>query len=178
MRADIIMKECTVKQLAAATGKPGTTLIDVREYAEYAAGRVAGSKLMPLGEIDIRHGEINRDEEIYLICRSGVRSRKAQLKLNELGITNTANVVGGFEAWRQAGLPIEKDERAVWDLERQIRFTAGSLVLIGVVLAVTVNLYLILLSGFIGAGLIFSAVTNTCTMGLLLSKMPWNRPNV
>ena len=85
------------------------------------------------------------------------------------------NVAGGFEAWKKAALPFEKDENAPWALERQVRFVAGSLVLIGVLLSVFVHPYFIGLSGFVGAGLVFAAATDTCAMGMVLLKMPWNR---
>jgi rhodanese-related sulfurtransferase len=150
-------------------------LVDVREYAEFAGGRVAGSILIPLGEIDRRHGELDPEKTIYLICRTGNRSSQAQRKLSALGFRKVVNVAGGFEAWKKAGLPHEKDENAPWALERQVRFVAGLLVLTGVLLAVLVHPYFIALSGFVGAGLVFAAVTDTCAMGMMLLKMPWNR---
>jgi len=95
--------------------------------------------------------------------------------LKDLGFENVINVKGGFTAWKKEDLPFEKDEKAPWDLERQVRFVAGLLTLIGVTLAIFVHPYFIGLAAFIGAGLTFSALTNTCTMGMILSKMPWNK---
>jgi rhodanese-related sulfurtransferase len=93
-------------------------LIDVREYAEFAAGRVAGARLIPLGEIEKRREEINRSQKIYVMCRTGNRSSAAQKKLETLGFTNVINVEGGFEAWKKENLPFEKDVKAPWALER------------------------------------------------------------
>ena len=74
------------------------------------------------------------------------------------------------------GMEILRQHALVQKLERQVRFTAGSLVLTGVVLAVLIHPYFVWLSAFIGAGLVFAAVTDTCAMGMLLAKMPWNKP--
>ena len=77
-------------------------------------------------------------------------------------------------AWEQAGLPMRRGPKAV-SLERQVRIAAGSLVLLGAVLALTVHPWFALLSAFVGAGLVFSGVTDTCGMGMLLARMPWNQ---
>lgn len=169
------MSECTILGLKENLGKDDATLIDVREFPEYASGRVPGAKLIPLGEIEKRHQEIDHNHTVYVICRSGKRGGEAQKKLKALGFPNVVNVAGGTEAWKAANLPIEKEENAVWDLERQVRFTAGLFVLTGVLLALFVHWYFIGLAGFVGAGLVFAALTNTCTMGMMLAKMPWNQ---
>jgi rhodanese-related sulfurtransferase len=150
-------------------------LVDVREHPEFAAGRIAGSRLIPLGELERRAGEISRDHPVICICRSGRRATQAAGKLAALGLTNVARLEGGLLAWEQARLPLEKDANPPWALERQVRFTAGLLVLLGLGLSLiwppTIGL-----SWFVGAGLVFAAVTDWCGMGLLLAKMPWNRP--
>jgi len=86
----------------------------------------------------------------------------------------TVNVEGGTLAWDQAGLPVTRGKKMM-SLERQVRIAAGSLVLIGVVLAWMVHPYLIRLSAFVGAGLVFAGITDTCGMGMLLARMPWNQ---
>ena len=169
------MTECTVLTLNEKLENEDLHLVDVREYAEFAGGRVAGARLLPLGEIERRNAELDRSKPVYVMCRTGNRSAQAQKKLNALGFENVVNIAGGFEAWKKAGLPFERDEKAPWALERQVRFVAGLLVLIGILLSIFVHPYFIGLSGFIGAGLVFAAVTDTCTMGMILLKMPWNR---
>jgi rhodanese-related sulfurtransferase len=169
------MSECTVLTLNEKLGNEDLQLVDVRESAEYAGGRIKGATLVPLGELEKRHPELDHSKPIYVICRTGNRSGKAQKTLKELGFTNVINVTGGFEAWKNEGLPFEKDEKAPWDIERQVRFAAGLFVLTGFVLSVFVHPYLIGISVFIGAGLVFSALTNTCAMGMIILKMPWNR---
>ena len=95
-------------------------------------------------------------------------------KLEGAGFTNLVNVDGGTSAWQSAGLPVVEGKK-VMSLERQVRIAAGSLVVIGVIVGQFVHPGGFALSAFIGAGLVFSAVTNTCGMGMLIAKMPWNR---
>ena len=111
---------------------------------------------------------------LYFICRSGGRGKQACEKLAAGGFASSVNVEGGTIAWEEAGLPVVRGQKAV-SLERQVRVAAGSIVLIGVALAMFVHPYWVGLSAFIGAGLVFSGVTDTCGMGLLLARMPWNR---
>ena len=174
MSAAILQREAQISELAYAL-QSGACLIDVREFPEFAAGRVPGAKLIPLSQLTKRRDEITREQTIYVICRSGRRANEAQQKLLAWGFADVRNVTGGFLAWQDAGLPIERDERAPWALERQVRLMAGSLVLLCVLLSVFVAQPFIWLAGFIGAGLTFAALTNTCAMGMLLARMPWNR---
>lgn len=169
------MSECTVLTLNEKLGKEDLHLVDVREYAEFAGGRVSGAKLLPLGEIEKRHAEIDHAKPIYVMCRTGRRSGEAQKKLKSLGFTNVINVAGGFKAWKKEDLPFEKDDKAPWALERQVRFVAGLLVLLGVFLSLTVHPYFIVISAFVGAGLTFAGATDWCGMAMLLAKMPWNQ---
>jgi rhodanese-related sulfurtransferase len=169
------MGECTVLGLKEELGKENTTLVDVREYAEFAGGRVSGAKLVPLSEIEKRHSELDHSHTVYVMCRSGRRSVEAQKRLRSLGFKNVVNVRGGIEAWKQEDLPLERDAKAPWALERQVRFAAGLLVLAGVLLSVFVNAYFVWIAGFVGAGLAFAGATDWCGMAMLLAKMPWNR---
>lgn len=169
------MSECTVLTLNEKIGNEEFHLVDVREYAEFAGGRVEGAKLLPLGELEKRHTELDHAKPIYVMCRTGRRSGEAQKKLRSLGFTNVINVAGGFEAWKKEDLPFEKDANAPWALERQVRFVAGLLVLLGVILSLAVHPYLIAISAFVGAGLAFAGATDWCGMAMILAKMPWNR---
>jgi rhodanese-related sulfurtransferase len=150
-------------------------LVDVREDPEFAAARLTGAQLIPLGEIEKRAAELDRSRPIVLICRSGKRSGQAREKLAQLGISNLACLKGGLAAWEAAGLPVEKDASAPWALERQVRIAAGSLVLLGVALGFFVHPGFYGLSAFVGVGLVFAGITDWCGMGLLLAKAPWNR---
>ncbi|MEQ1765171.1 MAG: rhodanese-like domain-containing protein [Pyrinomonadaceae bacterium] len=169
------MSECSVLELRDRISLGSAVLVDVRDSVEYAGARIPGSKLIPLGDIESRCSELDRGSEIFVICRTGRRSAEAQRKLSALGFANVVNASGGIEAWKKEGLPIERDENAPWSIERQVRFTAGLLVLTGVLLSIFVHPYFIALSGFVGFGLAFTATIDWCGMGLLIAKMPWNR---
>lgn len=168
------MNECTVLTLSEKLKTENPQLVDVRERAEFAGGRIAGAKSLPLGELEGRLYELDRVRPIYVMCRTGQRSSEAQQKLNARGFADVTNVAGGFEAWKKERLPTERDRNAPWSLERQVRFAAGSLVLVGILLGVLIHPFFVWLAAFVGAGLVFAAVTDTCAFGALLAKMPWN----
>ena len=156
-------------------GEP-VALIDVRSPAEHRTVHATGAALHPLDALDPKRvvAEHSPDAPLYVICHSGQRARTACQRFIDAGYTNVVCVEGGTKAWEQAGLPVERG-RATMSLERQVRIAAGALVLTGAVLALTVNPWWALLSGFVGAGLVFAGVTDTCGMAMLLAKMPWNR---
>jgi len=169
------MSECSVVGLQEQLENGEIHLVDVREQVEFAGGRVKGASLLPLGELERRHKELDHSKPIYVMCRTGRRSAEAQRKLHDLGFTNVVNVSGGIEAWKKEDLPVERDEHAPWSIERQVRFTAGSLVFLGVLLSLFVHPYFIVIAGIIGFGLAFTATIDWCGMGLLIAKMPWNK---
>jgi len=152
---------------------------------EFGSKRVKGATNVPISSMSAQDfTNFDRNKEMFVYCKSGGRARKGAEKLHELGFTNivcvqeggcdqlTNATIGGFDAEEPANAP------KVWSLDRQVRFTAGSLVLIGTTVGLTVNPMLgMLISGGIGGGLVFSAVTDTCAMGEVLMKMPWNKTN-
>ncbi|WP_181788610.1 rhodanese-like domain-containing protein [Streptomyces phytophilus] len=157
-------------------------VIDVRTPAEYASGHLPGAVNIPLDHVrgaldDIRHAAERRD--LLVVCASGARSESACKLLAEQGVT-AATLVGGTGAWAAAGhdlhTPAACDTRAGWSMERQVRFTAGSVVLLGLLLGVLVHPALLLIPAAIAGGLVFSALTNTCGMAVVLGKLPHNRP--
>jgi rhodanese-related sulfurtransferase len=93
----------------------------------------------------------------------------------EAGIAPVFSIEGGTAAWISAGLPVERRNVRAIALERQVRIAAGSLVLIGSLLAMFVHLALIAIPIFIGSGLVFAGITDFCGMGMLLARMPWNQ---
>jgi rhodanese-related sulfurtransferase len=159
---------------AVQSGK-SIELIDVRTPVEFREVHATIARNVPLNELDPAHLTAEKKgSPVYFICRSGGRGKQACEKLAAAGFTSAVNVEGGTIAWEQVGLPVVRGQKAV-SLERQVRIAAGSIVLIGVALAALVHPYWIGLSAFIGAGLVFSGVTDTCGMGLLLARMPWNQ---
>ena len=162
-------------ELQAALAAPAPPLLlDVREYPEFAAGHLKGARLIPLGEIERRAGELPKDQPIVAMCRTGRRSAEAAATLARLGFTNVNQLAGGVMAWEQAGLPLEKEAHAPWALERQVRLVAGLLTLLGLGLSLVWPMA-IALAWFVPLGLVFAALTDSCMMGMLLAKLPWNR---
>jgi rhodanese-related sulfurtransferase len=150
-------------------------VIDVREFSEFDSERIADARFLPLSNFEKHADEIDHAKPVYLMCRSGNRAKKAAEKLLHRGFTDVHVVDGGMLAWTEADLPIVKGESKTWSLERQVRFTAGLIVLTGTVLGFLLTPFLFLVSGLIGAGLVFSALTDTCGMGMMLARMPWNQ---
>jgi rhodanese-related sulfurtransferase len=153
-------------------------LIDVRTPVEYREVHIEHARNVPLDRLDpvavIQNRNGSRDEPLYLICRSGSRGRQACEKFLAAGFTNVVNIEGGTMACVESGLPVVRGKKAI-SLERQVRIAAGSLVLQGVLLGWLVHPAFLALAGFVGAGLVFAGITDTCGMGLLLARMPWNQ---
>jgi rhodanese-related sulfurtransferase len=169
----------TPQRLAeVAKSEGGVDLIDVRTPVEFRevhssyARNVPLDSLKPEAVMSARNG--NADKPLYVICRSGNRSSKACEQLVKAGYDNIVNVEGGTSAWDDAGLPVVRGQKAM-SLERQVRIAAGFLVFLGAVLGAFVNPAWIGLSAFVGAGLMFAGITDTCAMGMLIAKMPWNQ---
>jgi len=150
-------------------------VLDVRSAAEFSSSHVAGSWNVPLDLLREHRDELRQhlDQDVVLICRSGARAGQAETLLAEVGLPNLHVLDGGILAWEQAGAPLNRG-RARWDLERQVRLVAGTLVLVGV-LASIIWPPARWLSAAVGGGLAFAAVTNSCAMGMLLSRLPYNR---
>ncbi|MFL3865249.1 rhodanese-like domain-containing protein [Streptomyces griseobrunneus] len=171
---------------ALATGEARTrlhelTVIDVRTPGEYAAGHLPGALNIPLDHIqralpDIRDAAHRKD--VLVVCASGARSENACKILAENGITTTT-LSGGTGAWAADGHELHRPQalaRTVWGMERQVRLTAGALVLLGLLLGALIHPAFQVLSAGIAGGLVFSALTNTCGMAAVLAKLPHNRP--
>ncbi|MFE6872035.1 rhodanese-like domain-containing protein [Kitasatospora sp. NPDC057692] len=157
------------------------TVVDVRTPGEYAAGHVPGALNIPLDQLDRALPALRTAAErgeLLVVCASGNRSGRACESLAAAGIP-AATLVGGTSAWAAAGHEVQRPEgapaRAPWAMDRQVRFAAGGLVVAGVVLDL-VRPGARWVSAAVGAGLVFSAATNTCAMGALLARLPYNRP--
>jgi rhodanese-related sulfurtransferase len=169
----------TPQQLAElCRGNGKLDLIDVRTPVEFRELHVEFARNVPLDRLDpvalLQSRRRSADEPLYVICRSGSRGLQACAKFLAVGFTNVVNIEGGTLACVEAGLPVVRGKKAI-SLERQVRITAGLLVLLGAVLGGLVHPAFIGLSAFIGAGLVFAGVTDTCGMGMLLARMPWNQ---
>lgn len=151
-------------------------IIDVRSGAEFDAMHIRGSYHVPLAMLSEHTEEFaaKMGTRVVLVCQSGNRAEQARKHLDAVGLASASVLSGGVPAYAAAGGNVVRG-RGAWALERQVRMTAGTLVLAGVLGSKLISPKLGLLAGGIGAGLTFSAATNSCAMGLMLAKMPWNR---
>jgi rhodanese-related sulfurtransferase len=158
------------------------TLIDVRTPAEYGEVHVDFAHNIPLDRLDAKAVlALSGDGPFYFVCKSGTRSQKACEKLLAAGMKDVVSVEGGTAACEAAGVPVIRG-RKVMSLERQVRIAAGTLVAVGAALAAfgpeaPVNWKAIGagLAGFVGCGLVFAGITDTCGMAMLIARMPWNQ---
>lgn len=153
-------------------------ILDVRTSAEYVASRIEGISInIPLDSISVdavRAAFPDNTKPVYILCRTQNRSIAAAQKLEANGLGNLVVVEGGMTACAAAGLAMP-GSRDVIDLERQVRIIAGLLVLAGFILGHYVAPAFHILSGFVGAGLVFAGATGWCGMAMILLKAPWNK---
>ena len=151
-------------------------IIDVRSAAEFESVHIRGSYNVPLPLLSEHTDELaaRLGSRVVLVCQSGARAEQARQRLGASGITTAYVLTGGVPGFAAAGGDVVKGKDR-WDLERQVRLAAGSLVVLGLAGGKFVSPRIRTLAGVIGAGLTFSAATNTCAMGRALSAMPWNK---
>jgi glyoxylase-like metal-dependent hydrolase (beta-lactamase superfamily II)/rhodanese-related sulfurtransferase len=87
-------------------------VVDVRELREYVAGHVPGAVSIPQSELALHLDEVPKDSDVLMVCQGGVRSLKCSGFLRDVGYERIVNLLGGTEAWMQAGLPTEKAAQA------------------------------------------------------------------
>jgi rhodanese-related sulfurtransferase len=150
----------------------GATLVDIRGPDEFARERIPGAENRPLDRLS----GIDGGNGIAIFhCRSGQRTSMNAAKLAEAASCDAYIVEGGIEAWKKAGLPVERDRSQPIELQRQVMIAAGSLVLLGVGLGQFADPAFYLLTAVVGAGLTFAGVSGWCGMAKVLALMPWNR---
>ena len=156
-------------------------ILDVRTAAEVKASALPDCLHIPLHELTPARlqNEIEKSgksgAQVYLLCQGGKRAEMAADQLTGNVDSELVIIEGGLNAVQAAQIPLQQTGNAVMSLERQVRIAAGFLVLAGVILGYVVNSGFFVLSGFVGAGLMFAGITDTCMMGMLIARMPWNR---
>ncbi len=150
-------------------------VVDVREADEHAAERIAGARPVPLSRFDPTAVPAGDGPRVVLCCRSGKRAAEAAGHLVRAGRSDVWLLEGGLEAWKAAGLPVEFGRGPHISILRQVQITAGGLVVAGTILGATVSPWFLLLSGGVGAGLMFAGISGTCGLASVLARMPWNR---
>ncbi len=155
-----------------------SVLVDVRTRAEYSSSHIEGTLNLPLGTKELEDFITNEKiskKRIFILCQSGKRAENACKQFSAIN-DNLTLVEGGLNACKQSGIATIEGKGSI-SLERQVRISAGLLVLFGILASQWLFTEAIYLSAFVGAGLIFAGITDTCGMGLALSRMPWNNCN-
>lgn len=162
-----------LQELMAAD--PAVRILDVRTGAEFETSHIPGSYNVPLATL----GEHVRDladvqHPVVLVCRSGARASQAHDQLQRAGKQSLRILEGGMVAWEATDGAVNRGETTRWAMDRQVRFTAGSIALAGMAASIVVP-GAKWIAGGVAAGLTFSAVTDTCAMAAVLSKLPYNQ---
>ncbi len=173
MTAPAVVSAAELRGLLASPNPP--RVLDVRTPGEFETTHIAGSYNVPLDLLREHRDEIRShlDDQVVLVCQSGQRAAQAEDALRTAGLGNVHILDGGIGAWETQGFAVNRGARR-WDLQRQVRFVAGTIVALSILAS-------ILIPGFkwvafvMGAGLSITAVTNTCLMGMMLAKLPYNR---
>lgn len=161
------------RMLSADPG--GVRLLDVRTPGEYTTAHIAGSYNVPVDVLAEHSAEIRGlANPVVLICQSGQRAERADAVLRASGMRQLRVLDGGMRAWVDAGLPVNRGAQRI-SLERQVRIAAGLLSATGALLALLVSPWFATIPALVGSGLVFAGVTDTCAMGMLLARLPYNR---
>lgn len=161
--------------LKALLDAQNVILVDVREPVEYQEEHIQGAILVPLSSFDPQSIPVEENKPLILYCRSSNRSAQAAQKLFAAGFQEITHLKDGLTGWKQAGYPTQINRNVPISLMRQVQIVAGSLVVTGTLLGAFVSPWFLLLSGFVGSGLMFAGITNTCALGMLLAKLPYNQ---
>lgn len=156
-------------------------ILDVRTTAEVESESLADTIHIPLHELTperlatelAKHRKTAH--EIHILCQSGKRAEMAAQQLQGKCVNGLCIIEGGMNAVKAANIPVQLSGKKSISLERQVRIAAGFLVVLGVILGFAFNANFFYLSGFVGAGLMFAGITDTCMMGMLIARMPWNK---
>lgn len=156
----------------------GAALIDIREPDEHARENIAEAHLLSLSAIENGDllGPFEDYDTVIFYCQSGTRTAQNAQKLAQAVAPAKVFILdGGLNGWKKTGEAILKDRSQPLPIMRQVQIVAGTLILIGVILGYSVHQAFFLISGFVGAGLLFAGVSGFCGMARLLGVMPWNR---
>ena len=150
-------------------------LLDVRMPSEFDNAHINGAYNVPLDQLHEHAREVQHATgSVVLICQSGRRAQQAEQLLRGSGMGNVHVLDGGMQAWIAGGKTVRRIRPRV-SLERQVRMVAGALVAAGAIAALTVSPLFAIVPALVGSGLVFAGATDTCAMGMLLAKLPYNR---
>ena len=169
------LREIDAATLKSWLDRGKAALVDVREPDEFAHQRIPGAMSAPLSKFETAAPPPADGKTLVLQCASGARSAKAAQILLQRGAAEVIHLKGGIAGWKQAGYRTESAAGVKLPIMRQMQIVAGSMALLGVVLGFAVHPGFFLLSGAVGAGLLFAGLSGNCMMVNLLLKLPYNR---
>lgn len=174
------VKTISAEQFLARYASEALAIIDLRTPAECQGEALGGCHELPVQDLNEKSfnqlsDKFSENADVYLLCQSGQRATIAVEKLQGKTQHPLIIIEGGLNGLKSAGAKLLQGQSKVISLERQVRIAAGFLVLVGAVLGFTVNTAFFGLSAFVGAGLMFAGITDTCAMGLMIARMPWNQ---
>jgi len=156
---------------------PAIRILDVRTGGEFENSHIPGSYNVPLDTLGEHVRDLaDVDHPVVLVCQSGGRASQAHEKLTEAGKATLHILEGGMTSWQEAGGDVTVGNTTRFAMDRQVRFVAGIFAIVAVVASIFVPGLEWIAAG-VGAGLAYSAVSNTCAMAAVLAKLPYNRTN-
>jgi len=154
---------------------PKVKLLDVRSALEFNETHIKDSINIPIDMIASKIKDLSQSGQSYIVfCRTGNRSPMAADMLLQSGIRSIKVMEGGLVRWQKERLPVIKGQGGM-SLERQVRLAAGVLVLLSIILTWFVHNAFIWIAIWVSCGLIYSGLTNSCLMGMLLMKLSYNK---
>jgi len=154
---------------------PQVKFLDVRSALEFSQVHIKDSINLPIDILAAKVNELSQVKQSYIVlCRTGNRSPMAADMLIQSGIQAVKVMDGGLTRWQKERLPVIKGEGGI-SLERQVRIIAGSIILFGILLSGFIHPGFIGISVFVCCGLIYAGLTDNCLMGMLLMKLPYNK---
>ncbi|MCI0498273.1 MAG: MBL fold metallo-hydrolase [Planctomycetales bacterium] len=152
----------------------GWQILDVRRPDEYKAVRIMPSVNIPMDALASRLPQLTAGTKWILSCRSGGRAAIAAGVLLAAGLQDFCVAGDSLNGWLKKGYPVIR-EKVPMSLERQVRMIAGGLVAAGALLAILFSKWFLIIPLWVGCGLFYAGVSDSCMMGMLLMKLPYNK---
>lgn len=173
-----IIKYISAEELKKLYGNSDIIICDIREADEFQREHIIDAKNTPLSQFNVEQmNELAKNSTLVFHCQSGTRTRNSEAKFQAINCNEVLVLKDGFSSWKKLGCAVEVNNKAPLPIMRQVQIAAGFLILLGVVLSLLVSPVFILLSGFVGAGLMFAGISGFCGMANLLMLLPYNKNN-
>ena len=153
----------------------GAQLVDIRTASEFKSEHINGAAHLPMSSFEEAQLKNFDAKDVIFYCQSDSRAKRLIKKIQATNTPNYYVLEGGISAWKKNNFSTQQKMRRPFEMQRQIHIVAGSLILLGFLLANFVSNWFYLLPLFVGAGLLFAGLTGFCGMAILLMKMPWNQ---